>query len=53
MNKNGRIERKLIALVSNSTWTLYNFRLDVIRWLRKNHYDVLVIAPQDEFAPLN
>ncbi|MFI5153684.1 MAG: glycosyltransferase family 4 protein [Chitinophagales bacterium] len=52
MNKNGRVERKLIALVSNSTWTLHNFRLDVIRWLRKNQYDVLVIAPQDEFAPL-
>ena len=52
MNKNGRTEKKLIALVSNSTWALYNFRLDVIRWLGKNHYDVLVIAPQDEFAPL-
>jgi glycosyltransferase involved in cell wall biosynthesis len=52
MNKNGPTERKLIALVSNSTWALYNFRLDVIRWLAKNHYGVLVIAPQDEFAPL-
>jgi glycosyltransferase involved in cell wall biosynthesis len=41
---------KTIAFVSNSAWSVYNFRLDVIRWLRKNDVKVLVFAPTDEYA---
>ena len=44
--------KKMIALVSNSTWSVYNFRLDIIRYLCLHHFEVLVIAPIDEFAPL-
>jgi glycosyltransferase involved in cell wall biosynthesis len=52
MNDNGNRHHKLIALVSNSAWSLYNFRLDVIRSLLANGFNVLVIAPDDEFSAL-
>jgi glycosyltransferase involved in cell wall biosynthesis len=52
MKIEGKANNKLIALVSNSTWSVYNFRLDIIRYLRSQNYRVLVIAPQDEFATL-
>jgi glycosyltransferase involved in cell wall biosynthesis len=41
--------RKKIALVANSAWSMYNFRIDPIRHLLLN-FDVLIIAPKDEFA---
>jgi glycosyltransferase involved in cell wall biosynthesis len=39
-------------LVSNSTWAVYNFRIDLVRFLCRAGYRVLVIAPEDEFARL-
>ncbi|MBC7828715.1 MAG: glycosyltransferase family 4 protein [Chitinophagaceae bacterium] len=42
---------KLIAFVSNSAWSVYNFRLDVIRALINAGHDILVIAPDDEYSP--
>jgi glycosyltransferase involved in cell wall biosynthesis len=44
--------KKLIAFVSNSAWSVYNFRLDVIRQLYKSGYAILVIAPDDDFSDL-
>lgn len=44
--------KKLIAFVSNSAWSLYNFRLDVIIHLSRKGYKILVIAPDDEYSPL-
>lgn len=41
---------KTIAFVSNSAWSVYNFRLDVIKWLLKHGLKVIVIAPGDEYA---
>src|SRR5215831_17297326 len=41
---------KLIAFVSNSAWSVYNFRLDVIRYLLENGFGVLVLAPDDEYS---
>ena len=41
--------KKKIALVANSTWSVYNFRMDLIRHLLIC-FDVLIIAPRDEFA---
>jgi glycosyltransferase involved in cell wall biosynthesis len=52
MNNNSLAQGKLIALVSNSTWAVYNFRIDLIRFLCQRGYRVLVIAPEDEFAGL-
>src|SRR3954468_15596543 len=40
---------KKIALVANSAWSVYNFRIDLIRHLLRN-FEVLIIAPQDDFA---
>ncbi|MEJ0082577.1 MAG: glycosyltransferase [Puia sp.] len=42
-------KRKKIALVANSAWSMYNFRIDLIRHLLVS-FDVLIIAPADEFA---
>lgn len=42
-------QKKKITLVANSAWSLYNFRMDLIRHLLKQ-YEVLIIAPEDEFA---
>ncbi len=41
--------KKKIALVANSSWSVYNFRMDLVRHLLL-HYELLVIAPKDEFA---
>ena len=39
-----------IALVSNTSWSIYNFRLGLIRALKSEGYDVIVIAPKDNFT---
>lgn len=41
---------KLIAFVSNSAWSVYNFRLDVIRYLIDHGFHVMVLAPDDEYS---
>ncbi len=45
------VQKKKIAFVSNSAWSVYNFRMDVIRHLIRR-YEILVFAPPDEFAEL-
>lgn len=44
-------KNKVVAFVSNSAWSVYNFRLDVIRHLIQRGYDILVLAPDDEYSP--
>jgi len=39
-----------IALVANTTWSIYNFRLNLIRFLKDNGFNILVIAPKDNFS---
>ncbi len=41
---------KKIAFVSNSAWSVYNFRLDVIRSLKLEGYIIIVIAPDDGYS---
>lgn len=41
--------RKKIAIVDNSTWNIFNFRLGLIKQLKAAGYDVIVIAPVDEY----
>ena len=43
---------KLITFVSNSAWSIYNFRLDVVTSLLGHGYEVLVLAPDDEYSSL-
>ena len=44
-NKKGRI----IALVANTTWNIYNFRLNLIEKFLGEGFKVIVIAPVDEY----
>lgn len=40
---------KRIAIVANTTWNIYNFRLNVIKKLLDEKWTVIVIAPLDEY----
>lgn len=41
--------QKKIAIVDNSTWNIFNFRLSLIKRLKSAGYRVIVIAPIDEY----
>ena len=41
---------KLIAFVSNNAWSVYNFRLDVIRHFVQQGFRVMVMAPDDDYS---
>ena len=41
-----------VLLVANSSWYIYNFRLQLLRDLRKNNFIVEVVSPYDEFTHL-
>ncbi len=38
-----------IAIVANSTWNIYNFRLNVLDILINNDFDVYVVSPIDKY----
>ncbi|MEM6967152.1 MAG: glycosyltransferase family 4 protein [Bacteroidota bacterium] len=40
---------KKIAIVANSTWNIYNFRLNLIKQFRSLGFRVIVVAPVDEY----
>lgn len=40
---------KRIAIVANTTWNIYNFRLNVVKSLINDGHQVFVIAPVDEY----
>ncbi len=40
---------KKIILVANSTWNIYNFRLNILRLLISHGHELVVIAPVDEY----
>jgi len=39
-----------IALVANTAWSIYNFRLGVIRAMIQRGLEVIAIAPRDDYA---
>lgn len=41
--------RKKVIIVANSTWNIYKFRLNLIDKLINEQYDVVVVAPLDEY----
>ena len=47
---NNNISKKTIAIVLNTSWNIYNFRLGLIRALREEGYSVIVIAPKDDYS---
>lgn len=42
----------IIAVVSNTSWYLYNFRRNLIHALYAKGHDVIAIAPKDDYARL-
>jgi len=42
--------KKKIAIISNVSWNLYNFRLSLMVAMRNAGYDVIAIAPHDEYS---
>jgi glycosyltransferase involved in cell wall biosynthesis len=38
-----------IAIVANTTWNIYNFRMNILEILSKNNFDIFVIAPVDKY----
>jgi glycosyltransferase involved in cell wall biosynthesis len=42
-------QRPKIAIVANSTWNIFNFRLSLIKELKRSGYRVIVIAPVDQY----
>lgn len=39
-----------IAIVLNTSWNVFNFRMGLIRALQSNGHEVLVVAPEDEYS---
>ena len=42
--------KKKIAIVSNLSWNLYNFRLSLMYAMRNHGYEVVAIAPYDKYS---
>jgi glycosyltransferase involved in cell wall biosynthesis len=40
-----------IAVVLNTSWNIYNFRLNLIKSLLEEGHNVVAIAPKDEYTP--
>ena len=41
---------KKIAIISNVSWNLYNFRLSLMHAMQNAGYEVIAIAPHDEYS---
>lgn len=41
---------KKVAIVANTTWYLYNFRLKMMKKMRSLGYEVIVVAPADTYV---
>ncbi len=48
--KEAHTYKKKIALVANTAWSVYNFRIDIIRCFISHGYIVHVIAPRDTYV---
>lgn len=40
-----------IAIVLNTSWNIYNFRMGLINSILENGHDITAIAPRDEYTP--
>ncbi len=45
-----QIMNKKIVIISNLSWNLYNFRLSLMVAMKNAGYEVIAIAPQDEYS---
>lgn len=44
------MSKKTIALLVNTSWNIYNFRMNIVKALTDKGYDVLCIAPPDNYS---
>lgn len=44
------MNNKTIAIVINTSWNIYNFRLGLLKALQKEGYRIITIAPSDEYS---
>jgi len=44
------MSKKTIALLVNTSWNIYNFRMNIVKALTDQGYEVLCIAPQDSYS---
>ena len=42
--------KKKIAIISNVSWNLYNFRLSLMKAMQLEGYEVIAIAPYDQYS---
>ena len=42
--------KQKIAIVSNTAWSIFNFRLNLAKAIEKEGYKVIIIAPYDKYA---
>jgi len=42
--------QKIIAIVINTSWNVYNFRLGLLKALQKEGYHIVVVAPKDDYT---
>jgi len=45
-----RKQEKTIAIVINTSWNIYNFRLGILKSLQKEGYRIVAIAPYDIYS---
>ncbi|HHB95297.1 MAG TPA: glycosyltransferase family 1 protein [Campylobacterales bacterium] len=50
MRRRLNITNKTIAICSNTSWYLYNFRMGLIKSLQQQGYRVVLIAPKDDYS---
>ena len=43
---------KKIIISSNTSWSIYNFRLNLARTLKEKGYEVIIVAPYDKYSEL-
>jgi glycosyltransferase involved in cell wall biosynthesis len=44
------MSKKTIALLVNTSWNIYNFRMNIVKALTDQGYEVLCIAPYDNYS---
>ncbi len=41
---------KIVAIVINTSWNIYNFRTGLLKALQEDGYSIITIAPRDDFS---
>jgi len=42
--------QKVVALVANTAWNVFNFRMNLLRGIESAGYQIVVMAPRDEYV---